>query len=544
MNWKTFRSRRVGRAALAGVFGCALTLSLVVGTNSTASAERGDGKYPRPGCKTTDDPLTHRWTFHNQLGRELTAIERKSSGRVRVKQYGETVNGTEMWSARVGYGDKVLMVQSAIHGNERTGTEALLNILWRLGTSNDPATKRTLRNITLVALPMVNPDGGELNRRATVTSWDEIVALHPQLEGASKAWYFYNDQNPTGFDLNRDFNPQLDYEPRARDLPGRPVDGGFYLTPASQAIRDVYVGLQKEFGEPPVFVDLHHAGPCGRLVGGPQDGKLVSVELDYPPLGVNDGAEYEDDWPALDQDMSRRYALAAARGMQDAVVDDQSPLAAVGRYVHFEEREYAGQARSAFALNGSPTVLFEVRGQADHFGQKGMRTFIQAVENGLDGIMDAMTTGEITEIDGDDFFDLAHTGWETQADRDAREKWLDDGSSSDGANLESATARSSDIEKFGASKGDSLALKFSGELGEPTAKTSVQFNDAAVIKCGYAKVSCEVIDGKTLTLSATKPFGNPRDLDDEEVTEVTNLTNTGGDPVTVDDPVEVVAGNG
>lgn len=416
-------ARRWGKAAAATAFAGILAMSLLVNTGTGVEAAPV-AKDNRPGCQTTDDPPTNRWTFHNELGRELKAIQRKSLGRVQVKQYGETVNGTEMWSARVGFGDQVLMVQSAIHGNERTGTEALLNILRELGTKNNASTKQILRNVTLVALPMVNPDGGERNRRVNAITWDQVAEQFPQLEGAPPAWYFRGTEEPAGFDLNRDFHPQLDYQPRPQDLPGEQVDAGFFLSPESQAIRDTYLGLRSEFGEPPVVVDLHHAGPCGRLEGGPQDGKLVSVELDYAPLGANDGEAYKDEWPLLDQEMSRRYALAAANGMQDAVVNDQSPLAAVGRYVHFEDREYAGQGRSAFALNGSPTVLFEVRGQSDDFGQKGMSMFVQSVENGLGGIMDAMATDEIEELDGNDFFDLGHTGWETDADRDARDEWL------------------------------------------------------------------------------------------------------------------------
>lgn len=535
------RVRRVGRATVVGLFAGALSIGMAVGTGAATATAAQDAKYPRPGCETTDNPLTNRWTFHNELGRELTAIQRRSSGRVQVKQYGETINGTKMWSARVGYGEKVLLVQSAIHGNERTGTEALLNILRKLGTSNDAKTKKTLQKITLVALPMVNPDGGQLNRRANVITWDQVLGLHPQLEGAPKAWYFYDKQTPTGFDMNRDFNPQLDYVPQAADLPGLPVDGGFFLTPEAQAIRDVYVGLRSEFGAPPAVVDLHHAGPCGRLVGGPQNGKLVSVEIDYPPLGANDGAKYKDEWPLLDQDASRRYALAAAQGMQNSVANDQSPLAAVGRYVHFETREYAGQGRDAFALNGSPSVLFEVRGQANTFGQKGMNTFIKSVENGLGGIMDAMTTGAIQKLDGDDFFDLAHTGWETQADRAARDNWSNGAEVPvDDATLESVTATTSGLDTFGTAKGDSLALTFSTDVGSAVAATSVEFKKAQVIKCSYAKVTCAVVDG-TLTLTANQAFSTPRKLSDEYVTEVKDLLDAKGGSVTVDQPVKVIA---
>ena len=156
-------------------------------------------------------------------------------------------------------------------------------------------------------------------------------------------------------------------------------------------------------------------GPCDRLTGGPQDGRLISVSLDYPPLGVNDGAAYQAQWPLLDQDKSRRYALAVANGMKDAY-GSQSPLAAVGRYYHPDAREYAGQGRSAFAMNGSATVLFEVRGQSDDIGMKMHGMLIRSVRTGVESLIEAMASGEVDRLDGDDFFDLPDYGWEQSGD--------------------------------------------------------------------------------------------------------------------------------
>ncbi len=404
------------RTALAVIGSTAL---LAGGALAVASTAHADPSGPGGGtCKTFDDPQWAGWTSHDELRQRLQRIESTSAGRVDVEQVGVTERGRELWSARVGTGDRVLMVQSAIHGNERTGTEALLGILEDLGTSQDAATHELLSAVTLVALPMVNPDGGELNRRMNVISWDEVVATHPQLADAPRAWYHRLEGDGIdlpGFDLNRDFNADLDYVPRAEDLPGRQEDAGFFLSPESRAIRDVYVDLRAEFGMVDAVVDLHHMGPCDRLTGGEQDGRLISIALDYPPLGVDDGAAYEDEWPLLDQDKSRRYALAVARGIQEAY-GTQSPLAAVGRYFHPGWREYAGQGRSAFALNGSATVLFEVRGQQDDLGQKERGMLVQSVRTGVESLMQSMATGEVDHLDGDDFFDLPDYGWDTNSD--------------------------------------------------------------------------------------------------------------------------------
>lgn len=408
---------RLTRVRTSLAVGAAASLALT-GLGLTPSAAAPPEDPDEGSCKTFDDPQWSGWTDHEELGRALERIEKKSDGRVDVEQVGTTTRGRELWAARAGTGDRVLMVQSAIHGNERTGTEALLGILNDLATSNDAASRKLLSSITLVALPMVNPDGGELNRRMNVVSWDEVAETYPQLEGSERAWYHRlsgDGINLPGFDLNRDFNADLDYQPQPGDLPGRQEDAGFFLSPESRAIRDVYVDLRDEFGKVDAVVDLHHMGPCERLTGGEQDGKLISVSLDYPPLGVDDGAAYKEKWPLLDQDASRRHALAVARGIQDAY-GSQSPLAAVGRYYHPDSREYAGQGRSAFALNGSATVLFEVRGQQDDLGQKQRGMLIESVRTGVESLMASMATGQVDRLDGDQFFELPDYGWDTTGD--------------------------------------------------------------------------------------------------------------------------------
>ncbi|SDY68950.1 Zinc carboxypeptidase [Micromonospora pattaloongensis] len=407
-----FSRRRIGAAAAA--VAVALTASVLTAPSAVAAPE-GPGQG---SCKIQEDPSWSGWSNHDQVGRTLAQIAKNSGGRVTVDVAGRSPQGRELWAARVGTGDRVLLVTSAIHGNERTGTEALLGILKDLSNGNDARTRQLLQEITLVAMPMVNPDGGELNRRMNVLSWDATVAQFPQLAGAPRAWYHRltgDGINLPGYDLNRDFNPDLNYVPRAADLPGRDTDAGFFLSPESRAIRDVYVKLRAEKGAVDAYIDLHHMGPCDRITGGGQDGKLITFSLDYPPLGVQDGAKYRATYPALDQDKSRRYALSVYNGLVDTY-GNQSPLAAVGRYFHPDNREYAGQGRSAFALNGTGTVLFEVRGQQDDLGQKQHGMMVNSVRTGIESLMAGLATGSVDTLDGNDFFDLPDYGWDTTAD--------------------------------------------------------------------------------------------------------------------------------
>ncbi|XKH53984.1 succinylglutamate desuccinylase/aspartoacylase family protein [Citricoccus nitrophenolicus] len=392
----------------------ALVASAMLGGPATATPVAVTGERGQDGglgtCSPVENPSTAGWTSYSEMKRELDRLAQASGGTVGVESIGTTHRDRDIMAARVGTGPQVIVVTGAIHGNERTGVEAQLSLLKTLA-GNSPEAKRIRSEVTFVSIPMLNPDGLELNRRVNDVSWADTEAQFPQLAGATPAWYYRSGDLP-GFDLNRDFHPHLDYVPQPEDMPGAQTDAGFYLNPESRAVRDLYVSLQEEFGSVAAVVDLHDMGPCNETTGGPRDGKQVTVAIDYPPLGVNDGAAYLDDYPLLDQDKSRRYALAAMDGLTDSY-GAQSPLAGVVRYLHPEEREFAGQGRSAFALNGSASVLFEVRGQTQSFGQKQKGMLVKTVETGLMSIIKAMADGSVNTLDGDDFFDYPDYGWDT-----------------------------------------------------------------------------------------------------------------------------------
>lgn len=334
------------------------------------------------------------WMSYEELIQKLNQIEEASSGKVEVDAIGYSHQEREIYAARVGTGDQVLLINGNIHGNEKSGPEALMQMLETLATSDSPLAQAVRDEVTIVAVPRLNVDGAELTQRQNVFPWEEVIATYPHLEGAEPAWY-YNDRNG-GFDINRDFNPDLNYEPVLGDLPGTGADPGFFLTNESHVLRDIYLDLKDEFGEVEAFVDLHHMGTPKTN----KTGEDVTIAIDYPPLGPDDSPKYAD-WPKLDQQKSKRYALAAALGVKE-FSDTEEP--GVSRYLHPEERDLPGQARSSFALNGTATVLFEMPGQQPGFGYD--QELIDRVENGLWGIATRMADDSINNLIGDDFLNL------------------------------------------------------------------------------------------------------------------------------------------
>ena len=80
-------------------------------------------------CKPIAGKNNNAYVDHAQLTKKLQQIERTTGGSVDVEVAGLSNEGREIYQARVGHGDTVILVESQIHGNENHGTEALLSLL-------------------------------------------------------------------------------------------------------------------------------------------------------------------------------------------------------------------------------------------------------------------------------------------------------------------------------------------------------------------------------------------------------------------------------
>jgi hypothetical protein len=189
--------------------------------------------------------------FYDDVVRELDRIERASQGLVEVASAGQSGEGRELLYATIGTGDTVFWIQGRIHGGERLGTQSAIRLLDWL-SSGHPDAKLIRENLTVIVIPMYNPDGAEFLTSAGTRGIRGSVT--PNL----------------GLDLNRDWGPE--------PAPGFFAQGSF-AQPESRA----WWGL---FAEtlPNYALDYHHTGQA-HVIQGTDD--LTQFQIGHRPIAVS-----------------------------------------------------------------------------------------------------------------------------------------------------------------------------------------------------------------------------------------------------------------
>ena len=320
---------------------------------------------------------------------------------VDVDMIGLSNRGRPIHAVRMGKGRRVVFVQAGIHANELTGTTAVLDLLKEL-TRDSKETRRLLNDLTLVVIPMLNPDGAHWYQRENDQSWAETEAFFPQLVGGPPAFHhslpgprFWSHPRVAGYDLNRDFNPNFGYVPQREHLPGSGSVRGMNLTLESRTSQRLYSSLEREFGTVDVFVDLHNQAPCNTF---DHDGDEATPDR-YTPMSIsaqflrNPAAHGAGTtYPKFDYDASRQATVAAWLGTQRA----GRPTSDVTRYP--QNLDLAGSANSSYQLRGSASVLMEA-GRQRHANPEWNLEFIARVHRlAVRGILDAVANRSIDRI--------------------------------------------------------------------------------------------------------------------------------------------------
>ncbi|NRQ39091.1 hypothetical protein HII36_45805 [Nonomuraea sp. NN258] len=166
-----------------------LTCAVVAVTPLSAVAE--PPTHPGGPCLQDEQNVSRSSVAgYADVVRGLDRIARTSKGLVTVHRAGASGEGRDLLYAKVGTGPEVFWLQARIHGNELHSTESALQVLDHLA-SGDPDAKLIRERMTLIVIPMYNPDGAEANIRQSTTparvdlnrDWENFA------QPESRAWY-------------------------------------------------------------------------------------------------------------------------------------------------------------------------------------------------------------------------------------------------------------------------------------------------------------------------------------------------------------------
>ena len=117
-------------------------------------------------------PLVPPLTTHADVVARLKELA-QDSAMFTVEQIGESVEGRSINHVKVGTGSMPILLWSQMHGDEPTATSALFDLFAYLSKHrHEPPVQRILSQLTLHAVPMLNPDGAERFQRRNAQSID------------------------------------------------------------------------------------------------------------------------------------------------------------------------------------------------------------------------------------------------------------------------------------------------------------------------------------------------------------------------------------
>ncbi len=190
-----------------------------------------------------------QFTPYYKLERFLHALDR-TSGRVQLKRYGETYEGRALYILIISSEENLSSLESIrsrikkladprllesaeearriiadtpaiawmsynVHGNESSGTEAAIRVLYQLAAGTDEKTQQLLDELVIIVDPLLNPDG----RERYVTFYNRTVGLDPNPNPDAEEHREPSPGSRTNhyfFDLNRDWAWQTQRETRQR----------------------------------------------------------------------------------------------------------------------------------------------------------------------------------------------------------------------------------------------------------------------------------------------------------------------------------------
>ncbi len=153
--------------------GLAATLVLSVAASVAAESGFTSGDlwhaWPEARFVTTPAPCLRP----AELEESLRALAARHGDRLKLEEVGRSFEGRPIHMLTLGEGPRKVFLWSQMHGDEPSATPALLDIAdFLLGRPDEPAAKAILDQLTLLMVPMLNPDGSEIYSRRNAQGID------------------------------------------------------------------------------------------------------------------------------------------------------------------------------------------------------------------------------------------------------------------------------------------------------------------------------------------------------------------------------------
>ncbi len=210
------RRFRLGFAAFAATLLLCLAAALLLGLISRlhVSAHEPDSQpetaaqtLSYTSCETVVDPYV-TYTYEQMLtdADELAAMY---PGLVTLSSIGQSAEGRELLCIRLGTGEREIVLTGSIHGCEYFATDFLMYMIDRYAygyaaneTYEGYDYRALLDEVTLVVVPMLNPDGVNIAQNGAEAAADPAAIRSMSLQGTG---YYGWKANANGVDLNRNF---------------------------------------------------------------------------------------------------------------------------------------------------------------------------------------------------------------------------------------------------------------------------------------------------------------------------------------------------
>lgn len=116
-----------------------------------------------------EENLFGRWITLDAI---LKVFPKLDYSKIRIEKIGESEESRDIYQFTAGTGPKKILIWSQMHGNESTGTKALIDFFSFLSQIDDKISQNILSKCTIKAIPILNPDGAQYYTRVNAKKID------------------------------------------------------------------------------------------------------------------------------------------------------------------------------------------------------------------------------------------------------------------------------------------------------------------------------------------------------------------------------------